>query len=137
MWVNTTYVEDKVAQEPDNGGRDSNLERLSSLPEVTFTHRCRIHLFAVTNLEKRGTIVGSVSRDPYVRITLTLPGNRTKVIDSTKVRDCDAPVWDPPFVFDLSFDMLPGTDLTVEVFDWDFWFEDTSIGFAKVSGAGA
>lgn len=47
---------------------------------------------------------------------MTLPGDRGKAEKSNKVINTTNPVWDPPFVFDYSFD-LPGASLIVEVLD--------------------
>ena len=74
----------------------------------------QVHLHGVTNLEPyQSTFTRS---DPYVRLILTLPGDRGKAEKSNKVINTTNPVWDPPFVFDYSFD-LPGASLIVEVLD--------------------
>lgn len=100
IWVNTTFV-DHEAHNPGEGHRGatrggSSVTRLMTLPDVAFTHRCRIHLFGVTNIHEHASLL---SRDPYVRMTLILPDDRSKVLESNKVKDTTDPVWDPPVSF--------------------------------------
>ena len=102
IFINTTFV-DHETYNPGEGRHSSRgsgrIQRYPSLPEVTFTHRCRIQLLGVTNLHEYADWE-LISRDPYVRMVLEIPdgdgGERTKVFESTKAKDTTDPVWDPP-----------------------------------------